>query len=281
MAECPFLVIMLFSYYPNYHSALAADLIDLAVGALGHRPHNPDTALSQQRSLFKDYLAMAVKVLNFLSWNRPHAPVKQLIKHKDALALAVIWLLRHTPCELVPSRKELLVASRYMLQAPELRDAFLPHMDIMLQTRTLEGPPNDGAVAAPSDSTLRGTALHLLSEVVSPLRDKLSLPQLSCVVWVLSSKVHEPTLPLSVQTLCVRVMLHLVDSICKHPLHPAPSDARRLMGWILQTLVHKLGALRHYLPRLEGADKLRLMEQDMQDHGTGAMARLSMAKDNR
>lgn len=40
--------------------------------------------------------------------------------------------------------------------------------------------------------------------------------QLSAVVYLFSKHVHDPTLPLATQTLAVRVLLHLVDSICRN-----------------------------------------------------------------
>lgn len=98
-----------------------------------------------QRSLFRDFLALQIKTLNFLSWNRPqvimafylptnqaslltpfaiYLQVKLLVKYKDNMINSVVWLLRACPGEFVSNRKELLMAARYMIQS-ELRDGFL------------------------------------------------------------------------------------------------------------------------------------------------------------
>jgi hypothetical protein len=70
--------------------------------------------------------------------------------------------------------------------------------------------------------------------------------QLSCVIYLFSKHVHDPTLPLATQTLSVRVILHLVDSICKGATsEEGAKQGRRLLFWILKTLVLKFGALRY------------------------------------
>jgi len=59
----------------------------------------------------------------------------------------------------------------------------------------------------------RNVALTLLSTCRHPA---LYFSQLSAVVYLFSKHVHDPTLPLATQTLAVRVLLHLVDSICRN-----------------------------------------------------------------
>ena len=92
--------------------------------------------------------------------------------------------------------------------------------------------------------------------------------QLSAVVYFFSRHVHDPTLPLATQTLSVRVTLHLVDSICRHSAtDEGAKHWRRLLVWILRTLVTKFGSLRAYLPKLEAQERIRAMEQEVQDQG--------------
>lgn len=268
---------MLFSYYQPAQARNGSEMVDLAVRTLQQRPPVP-AAMSTQRSLYRDYLGMAIKVLNFISWNRPQPQVKNLVRHKEAIMEAIVWLLRHCPAEFVAHRKELLMASRYVLSS-ELRDGFLPHVDVMIEQRTLEGPatPCGSSVGYAPAEALRGTAYHLLSEVVSPLREKLSLQQLSCVVYLFSKNVHDPTLSLAVQTLSVRVILHLVDSVCRCYVDE-PGQARRLITWILRTLVHKFEALIAHLPKLEAAERVRQLETEalqdkQQQQGSGGSSR--------
>lgn len=58
--------------------------------------------------------------------------------------------------------------------------------------------------------TLRPLAYSLLAELIHHVRIDLSLQQLSRIIYLFSKNVHDHSLPLSVQTTCVRLMLNLV-----------------------------------------------------------------------
>jgi hypothetical protein len=60
--------------------------------------------------------------------------------------------------------------------------------------------------------TLRPLAYSLLAELIHHVRIDLSLQQLSRIIYLFSKNVHDHSLPLSVQTTCVRLMLNLVRS---------------------------------------------------------------------
>jgi len=56
------------------------------------------------------------------------------------------------------------------------------------------------------------------------------------VVYLFSKHVHDPTLPLATQTLSVRVILHLVDSICRgatteEGAKQVGREGGRMRGW--------------------------------------------------
>ena len=107
---------------------------------------------------------------------------------------------------------------------------------------------------------VRTAALNMLSELVHPLREKLSLQQLGAVIYLFAKQVHDPTLPLTTQMLAVRVMLMMVDSICRaSTTEEAQRAGRRLLFWILKTLVTKFKSLRAYAPKLEAQERIRAM----------------------
>ena len=323
LVECPFLVMVLSSYYPQLlqHPAPAPTpapaaaataaaaappgaeqqqqsaaeqqpaaeqqqpahppasfqgLVELAVLGLGLHP--PPRAPLVQRALFKEFMTLQIKTLNFLSWSR--AQVRLLVGRRDALVTAVVWLLRACPSEFGGIRKELLHSMRCLISAEALREGFLPHVDTLVDERTLEGWPAEAegeggsgsgshtsSSGRPSDA-LRTAALNMLSELVAPLREKLTLPQLGSVIYLFAKQVLDPTLPLTTQMLSVRLMLHLVDSICRHcTTEEGFKNGRRLLFWILKTLVAKFASLRAYAPKLEAQERIRAMEQDLNDQG--------------
>ena len=78
------------------------------------------------------------------------------------------------------------------------------------------------------------------------------MTQLSRVVYIFSRVVHDSSLklPLAIQTTAVRLLLNLVDTIF-HNKDPNPQLGRDLLARVLDSLVRKLGTLKHYIPVVE------------------------------
>jgi hypothetical protein len=254
-------------------------LVDLAVAALGIRL--PARALERQRARYKEFMTLQIKTLNLLCWNR--GQLRLMLPKREALVGAVVALLRACPGEFAVTRKELLHSMRVLFSLELMREGFLPHVDALLDERVLEGwqegtggdDPDGGysvgssasSSGRPSDA-VRTAALNMLSELVHPLREKLTLPQLGAVIYLFAKQVHDPTLPLTTQMLAVRVMLMMVDSICRASTNDEAQRAgRRLLFWILKTLVTKFNSLRAYAPKFEAQERIRAMEQDLNDQG--------------
>ena len=108
----------------------------------------------------------------------------------------------------------------------------------------------------------------LLAEVVHHVRLQLAMPQLSKAVHLFSRNVHDSSLPLTVQTTSIRLLMNLVEGIYhKHnqdqekmggavqPLQQqgAAGDhvkGRKLLVRILDTFVRKFGTLKEYTKKL-------------------------------
>jgi hypothetical protein len=78
--------------------------------------------------------------------------------------------------------------------------------------------------------TLRPLAYSLLAELIHHVRLDLTLTQLSKIVYLFSRNVHDSSLPLSVQTTCVRLMLNLVETIFGRRVdHSSKEEGRALL----------------------------------------------------
>jgi len=148
------------------------------------------------------------------------------------------------PGEFPSARKDLLVAIRHMLLS-DFKKALLRQAPKLLDEKLLIG---EGKLVF---DTLRPLAYATLADVVHQIKGELSLQQLSRIVYVFSRNLHDTSLPLSVQSQSVRILLNLVDQI--HRSSDATDgrhNGRALLVRILHTLTAKLEALQAFIPKL-------------------------------
>jgi transformation/transcription domain-associated protein len=63
----------------------------------------------------------------------------------------------------------------------------------------------------------RPLAFSMLADLVHHVRTKLALPQLSRTVYMYSRNLHDNTLACSIQTMCAKLLLNLVECIMHLP----------------------------------------------------------------
>ena len=96
-----------------------------------------------------------------------------------------------------------------------------------------------------SYDTLRPLAYSTLADLVHHMRAKLDMKQLGNIIFLFSRNIHDPSLPLTIQTTSVRLLLNLVDNIF-HNKDPEKDKGRDLLVRILYTLVNKFKTLKTY-----------------------------------
>jgi hypothetical protein len=95
---------------------------------------------------------------------------------------------------------------------------------------------------------------------VHHVRVELTITQLSKVIYIFSRNVHDPTLPLSIQTASVRLTLNLVDNIYRNT--DPENKGRSLLVRILSALVNKFETLKDGIPRTVELVKKKEEEQE-------------------
>ena len=236
LTECPLIVMLLFQLYPKYIQENIPLLTPLMMGGLAL--HAPILAHKLQRNRYKEFIACQVKTLSFLTYLL--RGFSELMKpYEAAISKAVITLMIACPGDAISTRKELLVATRHIL-ATEFRRGFYQHIDTLLDENVLIG------VGHPSRDTLRPLAFSTLADLVHHVRAELSISQLSCVVLLFSRNLHDPALPLNVQTTSVRLLLNLVDFIF-HSGGSEKANGKRLLVHIMKTMVAKFDTLRFHM----------------------------------
>ncbi|CAL0314477.1 unnamed protein product [Lupinus luteus] len=155
--------------------------------------------------------------------------------HEESICKSIVNLLV-TCSDSVSIRKELLISLKHVL-GTDFRRGLFPLIDTLLEERVLVG------TGRACFETLRPLAYSLLAEIVHHVRQDLSLSQLSRIIYLFSSNMHDASLSLSIHTTCARLMLNL--------------------GRILDAFVGKFSTFKRTIPQLleegeEGKDRATL-----------------------
>jgi transformation/transcription domain-associated protein len=76
----------------------------------------------------------------------------------------------------------------------------------------------------------------MLADLIHHVRADLTLPQLARVVHTYSANIHDPTLAPSIQTMCSKLLLNLIDPISSKE----PVEAGKVLHRILAAFVSKM-----------------------------------------
>jgi hypothetical protein len=267
LTECPLTVMLLFQLYPRHIQKNVPELIPLMIKALVLAPANKNSFSDALLIRYKELISCQVKTLSFLTYLlRGFADT--MAKHEKTIAESVINLMRNCPPDAVATRKELLVATRHIL-VTDFRKGFFGEVDKLLDEEALLGTGRQAR------ETLRPLAFSTLADLVHHVRASLTLDQVARVIEVFSRNIHDTSLPITIQTTSVRLLLNLVDYI----FHNGDADASRgkaLLIRILTALVHKFGALRDFIPLVEAAEAVRAAQKNMQEAGAVPLLALAL-----
>eukprot|EP00658_Telonema_sp_P-2_P025418 TRINITY_DN20235_c0_g1_i3.p1 TRINITY_DN20235_c0_g1~~TRINITY_DN20235_c0_g1_i3.p1 ORF type:complete len:338 (+),score=86.97 TRINITY_DN20235_c0_g1_i3:64-1014(+) len=113
LTECPLIVTLLFQLYPRFVVPNMAQLTPVMVQALSLQP--PAHAAKQHKDRFADFMAAQVKTLYYITYHL-RSFTEIMTPYRDSITVSVIQLLMNCPSESVSMRRELLVATRHILQ---------------------------------------------------------------------------------------------------------------------------------------------------------------------
>ena len=181
--------------------------------------------------------------------------------HQSIIPDYVVRLLKDCPPEMSNARKELLVATRHVLST-DFRSAFLPKIDILANEKVLLG------IGITVHDTLRPLAYSMLADLLHHVRAELTPAQLRHTIMIYSNNLHDQTLPRSIQTMCAKLLLNLVDRVMKIP---NKSEGRQLLIMILDAFTEQLTTLNRLLNSYckqqelqEGSRKLNIEGGDVE-----------------
>ncbi|CAN4078750.1 unnamed protein product [Withania somnifera] len=246
VTESPLVVMFLFQLYGRLVQTNIPHLLPLMVSAIS--VPGPEKVPPHLKTHFIELKGAQVKTVSFLTYLLKSF-ADYIKPHEESICKSIVNLLV-TCSDSVSIRKELLVALKHVLGTDFKRGLF-PLIDTLLEERVLVG------TGRACFETLRPLAYSLLAEIVHHVRGDLSLSQLSRIIYLFSSNMHDASLSLSIHTTCARLMLNLVEPIFEKGVdHQSMDEARILLGRILDAFVGKFNTFKRTIPQLleEGND---------------------------
>ncbi|KAJ6413238.1 hypothetical protein OIU84_006102 [Salix udensis] len=241
VTESPLVVMFLFQLYSRLVQTNIPHLLPLMVAAIS--VPGPDKVPPHLKTNFIELKGAQVKTVSFLTYLLKSF-AEYIRPHEESICKSIVNLLV-TCSDSVAIRKELLVALKHVLGTDFKRGLF-PLIDTLLEERVLVG------TGRACYETLRPLAYSLLAEIVHHVRSDLSLSQLSRIIYLFSSNMHDASLTLSIHTTCARLMLNLVEPIFEKGVdHSTMDKARILLGRILDAFVGKFSTFKRTIPQSE------------------------------
>ncbi|KAF7809661.1 transformation/transcription domain-associated protein-like [Senna tora] len=253
VTESPLVVMFLFQLYSRLVQANIPQLLPLMVAAIS--VPGPEKVHPHLKTHFIELKGAQVKTVSFLTYLLK-SYADYIRPHEESICKSIVNLLV-TCSDSVSIRKELLISLKHVL-GTDFRKGLFPLIDTLLEERVLVG---SGRACF---ETLRPLAYSLLAEIVHHVRTELSLSQLSRIIYLFSSNMHDASLSLSIHTTCARLMLNLVEPIFERGVDPQSMDeARILLGRIIDAFVGKFSTFKRTIPQLleegeEGKDRATL-----------------------
>ncbi|RHY58145.1 hypothetical protein DYB30_004780, partial [Aphanomyces astaci] len=268
MSEFPLIIMLLFQCYPNYIENYIPILVPLMMSTLSLRC--PEHAPKLYPTKYIDFLDSQVKTLSFVTYLlRGFANLMR--PFQDTICDNTVKLLMACPKDAFVLRKDIFVAARHILST-DFRRGFYGQLETLMDDDILIGKGRC------SYYQIRPLAYSTLADMVHHVRDMLSLGQVSKIVSFYGKRIHDPTLPVPIQTTAIRLLLNLVDISAKN------EDAdgwrgRNILSRILLTIATKFGTTLKSLPVvLSMASSSSSSDRSVDPLEGGAMDKIKQSK---
>ncbi|KAK1948059.1 Transcription-associated protein 1 [Phytophthora citrophthora] len=237
ISELPLIIMLLFQCYPSYIESYIPVLVPLMMSALALRA--PDSAATTHPSRYLDFLDCQVKTLSFVTYLL-RGCANLMRPFQEAICENTVKLLVACPKDAFVLRKDIFVAARHIIST-DFRRGFYPQLELLMKDDVLVGKGRC------SFYQIRPLAYSTLADMIHHVRDMLTLGQVSTIVDFYGKRIHDSTLPISIQTTSIRLLLNLVDISAKNE----DADAwkgRNILSRILLIISGKFGTTLANLP---------------------------------
>ncbi|TMW68827.1 hypothetical protein Poli38472_006295 [Pythium oligandrum] len=237
ISELPLIIMLLFQCYPAYIETHVPVLVPLMMNLLSLRA--PETAQRLHPARYVDFLDCQVKTLSFVTYLL-RGCANLMRPFQDAICEHTVKLLTVCPKDAFVLRKDIFVAARHIIST-EFRRGFYSQLEVLMDDDVLIGKGRS------SYHQIRPLAYSTLADMIHHVRDVLTLAQVSRIVDFYGKRIHDPTLPISIQTTSIRLLLNLVDISAKND-DTDGWKGRNILARILLIISSKFGTTLASLP---------------------------------
>lgn len=237
ISELPLTIMLLFQCYPSYIESYIPVLVPLMMSALSLRA--PESAVRTHPARYLDFLDCQVKTLSFVTYLL-RGCANLMRPFQDAICENTVKLLMACPKDAFVIRKDIFVAARHIIST-DFRRGFYSQLEFLMDDDVLVGKGRS------SYYQIRPLAYSTLADMIHHVRDMLTLAQVSTIVDFYGKRIHDPTLPISIQTTSIRLLLNLVDISAKNDDVDA-WKGRNILSRILLIIAGKFGTTLTNLP---------------------------------
>lgn len=237
ISELPLIIMLLFQCYPNYIESYIPVLVPLMMSALALRA--PESVAKTHPSKYVDFLDCQVKTLSFVTYLL-RGCANLMRPFQDSICENTVKLLMACPKDAFVLRKDIFVAARHIIST-DFRRGFYPQLEVLMDDDVLVGKGRS------SYYQIRPLAYSTVADMIHHVRDMLTLTQVSKIVDFYGKRIHDPTLPISIQTTSIRLLLNLVDISAKNE-EADGWKGRNVLSRILLIISTKFGTTLANLP---------------------------------
>ncbi|XP_035793214.1 transcription-associated protein 1-like isoform X2 [Anopheles albimanus] len=243
LQELPIIVVLMYQIYKQNLHQEVAEFVPLVMNTISLQPTSAHKASPGfNKEIYVDFMGAQIKTLTFSAYIMRLFP-ENVQTHASTMVKGMINLLENCPKEVASLRKELLVASRHILQT-EFRNHFVPTIEKLFDDDVLLGK------GWTTHENLRPLAYSTLADLVHHIRQHLSLQALSKAVHLFAKNIHDESLPTSIQTMSCKLLLNLVECI-RQKSEAEPVASRELLITMLRVFTVKFQTIsKQQLPQL-------------------------------
>jgi transformation/transcription domain-associated protein len=110
----------------------------------------------------------------------------------------------------------------------------------------------------------------MLADLVHHVRQQLSFEQLSHITHLYSRNLHDLTLPYSIQTMSVKLILNLLECISRANPNVGEANSRVLLTKILDTFASKFASFKKEVPKFIEEVKEKVEKEAAKNASTSA-----------
>ncbi|KAI9362471.1 FAT domain-containing protein, partial [Zopfochytrium polystomum] len=195
----------------------------------------------KNKTAYVDFKSMQTKTVSFIAFSSKHISLRQ---SHEAVASAIMTLLKDCPPESSSARKDLLIAARHLCSKDcksdvDFRNSFRSYIEMLMDENVLLG------TSVTVRETQRSWAYSVLVELIQQMRADLSWAQLGRVLSVYCRHLHDYSFSPSSQVICLRFLLSLVEAIGDKA---GASEVRRVYVGMLECIALKFTAMKAAFP---------------------------------